>query len=111
MRSYKQLDQEQRDQICSYRKVGKSQSEIVQEIERDPATISQELRHHQAHQKALARRQNASKPIKMTARVIDWIEEKLCQDWSPEHISGTMKHKRFESSMSASINIFGQIST
>ena len=120
MRSYKQLDQEQRDQVYPCHKVGKSQSEIAQEIGVDPATISRELRRHQGepgyrpyqvHQKALARRQNASKPIKMTARVIDWIEEKLCQDWSPEHISGTMKHKRFESSMSASINIFGQIST
>ena len=68
----------------------------------DPATISRELRRnqgepgyrpHQAHQKALARRQNASKSIKMTTEVIDWIEEKLCKDWSPEQIAGTMKHR------------------
>ena len=89
MRSYKQLDQEPRDQIYGYRKVGKSQSEIAQEIGVDPATISRELRRHQgepgyrphqAHQKVLARRQNASKSIKMTAEIIDWIEEKLCPD-------------------------------
>ena len=102
MRSYKQLDQAQRYQIYAYRKVGKSHSEIAQEIGVDPATISRELRRnqgargyrpHQAHQKALARRQNASKSIKMTTEVIDWIEEKLCQDWSPEQISGPMKHR------------------
>ena len=55
----------------------------------DPAAISRELKCHQegpgyqpyqAHQKALARRQNASKSIKMTAEIIDWIEEKLCPD-------------------------------
>ena len=46
MRSYKQLGQEQRYQIYAYRKVGKSQSEIAQEIGVDPATISRELRRH-----------------------------------------------------------------
>ena len=86
MRSYKQLGQAQRYQIYAYRKVGKSQSEIAQEIGVDPATISRELRRNQGepgyrpHQKALARRQNASKSIKMTTEVIDWIEEKFCQD-------------------------------
>ena len=29
----------------------------------------------------------------MTTEVIDWIDEKLCQDWSPEQISGPMKHR------------------
>ena len=40
MRSHKQLGQAQRYQIYAYRKVGKSHSEIAQEIGVDPATIS-----------------------------------------------------------------------
>ena len=102
MRSYKQLDQAQRYQIDACRKVGKSQTEIAPEIGLDPAAISRELRPnqgepgyrpHQAHQKALAGRQNAPKSIKITTEVTAWIEEKLCPDWSLEQISGTIKHQ------------------
>ena len=100
MRTYKQLDQEQRYQIYAYRKVGKSQGEIAHEIGVHPSTISRELKRNtgnrgyrpkQAHERALFRRQQADKALKMVPEVIDFVEAKLLEDWSPEQISGIMK--------------------
>jgi len=100
MRNYKQLDQEPRDRIYAYRKVGKSHIEITQEIGVDPATISRELRRHIKENQAIGPIKPIRKPwlvakmprsrLRWQPRSLDWRET---QDWSPEQIAGTMKHR------------------
>jgi transposase, IS30 family len=42
---------------------------------------------------AMTRREKASKAEKMTDVVIELIEDKLYQEWSPEQISGWLKEE------------------
>ena len=74
-----------------------SQSEMARIIGVKQPTISRELsrnkgfrgyRHKQAHQQALKRREEKRKWHKMTKELIDEIEDKLYEKWSPEQISG-----------------------
>ncbi|WP_198264537.1 IS30 family transposase [sulfur-oxidizing endosymbiont of Gigantopelta aegis] len=98
MRTYKQLTQEQRYYISTEIKNGISQSKIAQAIEVSKSTICREIKRNaglrgyrfkQAQEKAVKRRYNASKAIKMTDDMIALIDEKLSQhQWSPEQISG-----------------------
>jgi IS30 family transposase len=73
---------------------------IAAELGVHPSTISRELsrntglrgyRPKQAHQKALQRRFNACKAVKMTPETIGYIECKLAQEHSPEQIAERMK--------------------
>lgn len=104
MSTYKQLTQEQRYCIYQLNKIDFNQSEIASEIGVNKSTVSRELkpntggrgyRPQQAQNKALERRQFASKAIKMTQRTIDLIEDKLVEQWSPEQVSGWLlnEHK------------------
>lgn len=97
MRTYKQLTYEQRCQIEALKKSGISQQCIATLICVSQSSISRELsrntgargyRHQQAHRKSIERRQATAKPHKMTAKLIDEIEDKLFLKWSPEQISG-----------------------
>jgi IS30 family transposase len=97
MRTYKQLTYEQRCQIEALNKSDLSQKAIAAIINVSQSCISRELsrnkgergyRHNQAQQKAVTRRQLTAKPYKMTAELIDEIEDKLIVKWSPEQISG-----------------------
>jgi len=47
MRTYTQLTQEQRYQICALKKMGHNQTEIAECIGVDKSTISRELKHNQ----------------------------------------------------------------
>ena len=96
MGTYKQLTYEQRCQIEALKKSGNSQRAIAALIKVSQSSISRELarnagergyRHNQAQQKAIERRQATVKPHKMTAELIDEIEDKLWLKWSPEQIS------------------------
>lgn len=97
MRTYKQLTYEQRCQIEALKKSGISQQCIAALICVSQSSISRELsrntgargyRHQQAQRKTIERRQATAKPHKMTAKLIDEIEDKLFLKWSPEQISG-----------------------
>ena len=97
MRTYKQLTYEQRCQIEALNKSDLSQKAIAAIIKVSQSCISRELsrnkgergyRHNQAQRKAVTRRQLTAKPYKMTAELIDEIEDKLIVKWSPEQISG-----------------------
>lgn len=97
MAQYKQLTYEQRCQIEVLKKRGMSQSEIADAVDVHQSTISRELarntgqrgyRHKQAQSRSEARRQNACKAHKMTPEMIELVESKLQEKWSPEQISG-----------------------
>ena len=97
MGTYKQLTYEQRCQIEALKKSGISQQAIAAIISVSQSSVSRELsrntglrgyRHRQAQQKSIERRQATAKPYKMTAELIDEIDDKLYLKWSPEQISG-----------------------
>lgn len=97
MKTYKQLTYEQRCQIEVLKKSGISQQAIADLIEVSQSCISRELarntglrgyRRAQAQRQTVERRQATVKPHKMTAVLIDEIEDKLFIKWSPEQISG-----------------------
>ena len=96
-KSYNQLTYEQRCQIYTLKKRGDSQRTIAKELGVNQSTISRELsrnsgnrgyRYKQAHSKASRRREEAVVPSKMTAEMVEQIESKIRQEWSPEQISG-----------------------
>ncbi|MCJ7692372.1 MAG: IS30 family transposase, partial [Sedimentisphaerales bacterium] len=100
MREYRQLTEEDRIEIYAMKQAGKEQKKMAAELGVHPSTISRELgrntglrgyRPKQAQQKALQRRFNACKAIKMTPETIDYIECKLAEDHSPEQIAERMK--------------------
>jgi transposase, IS30 family len=104
MRTYKQLTQEQRYYIFQLNKKDFTQNEIAQEIGVNKSTISRELKRNtgqrgyrpkQAQRKANERRQLASKAIKMTTDMIEFIDNKLSEhQWSPEQISGWLLEEK-----------------
>ena len=76
MKTHKQLTEGQRYQIAALKKAGSLNKEIAVIIETSESTISRELKRNtgrrgyrpkQAQIKALRRKQNATKAIKMTA--------------------------------------------
>ena len=100
MRKYRQLTEEDRIEIYAMKQAGKEQNMIAAELGLHPSTISRELsrntglrgyRPKQAHQKALQRRFNACKAVKMTPETIGYIECKLAQEHSPEQVAERMK--------------------
>ncbi len=104
MRTYKQLTQYQRYHIRIYLKAGYSQSKIATLIGVHKSTISRETRRNtdaghykpqKAHLKALNRRKAAAKFIKMRPELICRIEQLLELDFSPEQISGFLKHHEY----------------
>lgn len=97
MSTYQQLTYEQRCQIEALKKSGLTQQAIASVVDVDQSTISRELsrntgergyRHRQAQRKAIERRRATVKAHKMTAEMIDEIEDKIYQKWSPAQISG-----------------------
>jgi len=97
MKIYKQLTYEQRCQISALNRIGSSQQSIADAIGTSQSAVSRELkrnkgkrgyRYKQAQGKTNTRRKKAGKAIKMTVAMIELIESKLCEKWSPEQISG-----------------------
>ncbi len=102
MGKYTQLTQEQRYQIYAFLKAGFLQTDIASEIGFHKSAISREIRRNrgkkgyrprQAHLMTVERRQKANKYVKMTPQVIGLIEGFLCQDFSPEQVSGFLARK------------------
>jgi transposase, IS30 family len=99
--SYKQLTQEQRYQIYALLKMDHNQSEIAYVIGVHKSTISRELwrncggrgyRPQQAHRMATSRRNKSVDSIQPET----WseIDHWLCNDWSPEQVSGWLKSRK-----------------
>lgn len=95
--TYKQLTQEERYLIYSYKRAENSIYTIAKTLNRPPSTVYRELyrnkglkgyRPKQAHILSTERRQASRKYIKMQPEVIDNIESLLRQEHSPEQISG-----------------------
>jgi IS30 family transposase len=100
MSRYHQINQEERYEIYALKKAGISQKEIAKRLKRDPSSISRELKRNagkrsyrpkQAHEKARNRCFSATR-IKL--ETIEFVEERLRADWSPEQISGWLKENR-----------------
>lgn len=98
MRTYTQLTQEQRYQICAMLKIGQNQTEIAETIGKHKSTISREVRRNrgqrgyrpkQAQQMSLDRRKKAKPRIQESTWAL--IESKLQEDWSPEQIADWLK--------------------
>lgn len=97
MKTYNQLTYEQRCQIYALNKTGLSQNKIAKQLNVSQSTISRELsrntgqrgyRIKQAQQSAEQRKLKASKAFKMTTSLIEFIDYKIKEKWSPEQISG-----------------------
>ncbi|MCW8128717.1 IS30 family transposase [Microbulbifer halophilus] len=98
--SYNQLAENERYQIYSLRKAGHSQAEISELLERNPSTISRELRRNaglrgyhpgQAQKLSAVRRHEAYKARKMTDEVRGQIESLLRQELSPQQVVGYLE--------------------
>jgi len=105
MSNYKQLTYEQRCQIEVLKKSGMTQQEIAAAVETSQSTISRELRrnrgqrgyrHKQAQCRTDERRHSAAKTIKMDDSMIERVELKLREKWSPEQISGWLFDEQSE---------------
>lgn len=102
MKNYTHLTEENRVQIYSLRKANWSIRKIAKDLEVSPSTISRELKRNQgdrgyrakqASVKATERKKDARKFTKKTPELIQKINEKLRDDWSPEQISGDLANQ------------------
>lgn len=101
---YHQLTENERYQIYVLMKAGLTQKQIAEELDRDPATISRELKRNrglkgyrpaQAQRLSDTRRSRAAKSIKITDDVWGWIEQLIRQDLSPQQVVDYLKtHKK-----------------
>ncbi|MCP4883173.1 MAG: IS30 family transposase, partial [Flavobacteriales bacterium] len=97
MSRYNQINQEERYEIYALRKAGISQKEVAKRLNRDPSSISRELKRNagkrsyrpkQAHEKAITRRFSAPR---IDDQLIEFVKKKVIDEWSPEQISGWLK--------------------
>jgi IS30 family transposase len=97
MSRYNQISQEERYEIYALRKVGISQKKIAECLNRNPSSISRELKRNagkrsyrpkQAHGKAITRRFSSPR---IDGELIKFIKKKITDEWSPEQISGWLK--------------------
>jgi len=102
MRSYTQLTRGKRHEIRVLLRAGYSLSELATIMKVHKSTVSRELRRNrgqkgyrprQAHEMAMVRRYAASKRIKMTPAMCALINHYICQDFSPEQVSGHLARK------------------
>lgn len=100
--NYKHLTIEERCCIREFYKKGKSYREIAKLVGRNVSTISRELNRnfthmydiptyypHTAHKKYLFRRSFCHRGMFGNKEVINYIEKRLLETWSPEQISNT----------------------
>ncbi len=100
--NYHHLTIEERCCIREYYKKGKSFREIARLVGRDVGTISREINRnksfmnckpayypHTAQKKYLLRRSYCHRGMFWNEKVIDYINDKLLQTWSPEQIANT----------------------
>lgn len=97
--TYAQLTFGQRYQIKALLDIGTARYKIAEVLGVHKSTITREInrnsgkrgyRPKQAHEKALARKQEKSKP-RISEKVWALVEKTLREDWSPEQVSGKLK--------------------
>jgi len=97
--TYAQLTYGQRYQIKALLDTGMPRYRIADALGVHKSTITREInrnsgkrgyRPKQAHEKALARKQEKSKP-RISEKVWALVEKTLREDWSPEQVSGKLK--------------------
>ncbi|CDG86625.1 IS30 family transposase [Xenorhabdus bovienii] len=100
--AYTQLTEIERYQIFSLKEAGFTQRFIATSLNRNPSTISRELKRNQAVQKycpqqaqlkASERRHSALKAVKVTPEITKWINQLIWQDLSPEQTVGYLKRE------------------
>ena len=106
MKTHKQLIYDQRCQIYALKKTGISQTDIAKIVGVSQPTISREFkrntggngyRHQQAQRSTDQRRNATHKAFKMTPEILQTINEKLFEKWSPEQISGWLLDEKGQS--------------
>lgn len=115
MSGYTQLTQEQRYQIYVMKKVGFNQSQIAADLKVHKSTVSRELRRneggrgyrpHQAHQRALERRQERARRPRINGDLWTEVESRLREQWSPQQIAGRLELEKGSSISHESIYQF-----
>ena len=101
---YKHLDIEEREKIQELIWQNKSIREIARDLERSHTSISREIRRHHpkeikryrprlAHTRALFDRKSRGRKERLkNDKIRHYVKEKLKQNWSPEQISGCIRH-------------------
>lgn len=98
---YKQLTLKQRYEIKAYMQAQISKSAIAEYIGVGKATVYRELVRNsdngiynpeEAHQKALDRRKESAKHVRFTEEIKERVEALIRMDFSPEQVSGYLKH-------------------
>ncbi len=98
--SYQRVTQEERIHIHRWSQEGHSQREIARRLNRQPCTVSRELRRNrglkgyrpkQAHEKAKSRAKRSG-PRRFTSEVRLDAETRLKAGWTPELISARARH-------------------
>jgi len=109
---YKHLSSEERDKIAVLRARGCSYGSIARAIDRDKTTVFRELNRnrspvynvylpHKADTRAKDRKSGSGKRPRLKNRIIRrYVIAKLKLGWSPEQISGTLRKKYPERSVS-----------
>lgn len=101
--SYCQLTEEERYQIHVLLKAEFNQKEIAQLLGRSPSTISRELRRNrglrgyrpaQAQRFTDNRRADAHKAVKVSNIVMEWIEQLIRQEFSPQQVVDYLKRHK-----------------
>jgi len=98
---YQHLTLEERELISIWKAEGKSLREIATELNRNPSSISRELKSnsppihkgyylaHKAHERAMVRKSLAHQRERLkNTKIRHYVEEKLQLGWSPEQVSG-----------------------
>jgi transposase, IS30 family len=97
---------EERWQIAALRNAGNGVSEIARQLSRSKSSISEEIRKRvvrgvydpkKADHKAYVKRKGSKHQgmkIAGDAKLRDFVEEMLAEDWSPDEIAGHLKNER-----------------
>jgi len=99
------LKTHERDRIAIWRSRGLSLRDIARKVGRHYSTLCRELHRnrgrkgsywpHRAHERAIWRRQNTHKRIRLKSRVLRYeVEQMLTKGWSPELIAGRLGRTR-----------------
>jgi len=102
-KQYAHITKTERQEIAILLEKGYSKRDIARVLGRNASSISREIRNRRtrgiydpekAHVKARVKRQNSKyQGMQVVSNPVlrNYVEEKLCEDWSPEAISGRIK--------------------
>lgn len=111
--TYIHLTQDERDTIAVLRSEGRSLRFIAKKMNRDPGTLSRELKRnappvhtgyylpHKAHERAVQRNQVSHQRDRLkNSRIRSYVRRRIQADWSPELTAGRWNTLHSESSIS-----------